>query len=200
MKKFLVISMVGLTAMGMGCGSRNAAKRVVIMASGKVILEGNTISLDPSFTHTEADQTFKDDKLQLTLKKTGDPDKTFTLDQDGVYVINLQNDTLIGSTINYGEQGRPGRITAEMLDHIIDSTKALMNGSSTAKDAYFLPPLTLKKVSDKLNTKVIGAYKGIPYSNEADNTGKVPDVIKFFTNKDKREALEDLINQKEKIK
>ena len=182
-------------------GASNNEKRVVVMASGKLTVTDKTIELDPSMSHNEQDLIFKDDKLTLTVKSTAGTSKTFDLTENGVYVLNLQTDTLTGGLVNYGATGRAGSITAEQRDKIIDSTEQLLLGknASDANGTYFLPPLTIKKVSTKTNTKIIGSFKGIPYSNSPDETGAVPDVIKFSTNKDKRQTLKELDSQKIKI-
>lgn len=185
----------------MACSGANHEKRIVVMASGKLTVTDKQIELDPSFSHNEQELIFKDDKLTLTVKSTAGLNKTFDLTENGVYVLNLQTDTLTGGTVNYGASGRPGSITAEQRDHIIDSTQQLLLGKnvSDANGTYFLPPFTIKKVSAKMNTKIIGSFKGIPYSNSPDDSGSVPDVIKFSTNKEKRETLKELDSQKIKI-
>jgi hypothetical protein len=203
MKKLTAIAACIIVIAFAACsGGGNNEKKVVVVASGKLTVTDKTIKIEPSLSHNEQTLIFKDDKLTLTVQNTEGPTKTFDLTDNGVYVLNLQIDTLIGGMVNYGASGRPGSITAEQLDHIIDSTQQLMLGTnaSDAKGTYFLPPFTIKKVSVKGNTKIIGSFKGIPYSNEADNSGSVPDVIKFFTNKQKREVLQDLMVEKAKIK
>lgn len=183
-------------------GGASNEKKIRIMASGKITVTDKTVALDPSLTHNEQDISFTDDKLTLTVKSTAGTSKTFDLAENGVYVLNLQTDTLIGGIVNYGSIGVPGSISAEQLDHIIDSTRQLMQGlnASDAKSTFFITPFSLKKVSAKTNTKVIGSYKGIPYKIEADNDGTVPVVIKFFSTKQKRETLDDLMQQRAKIK
>jgi hypothetical protein len=185
----------------MACSGANHEKRIVVMASGKLTVTDKLIELEPSFSHNEQELIFKDDKLTITVKSTAGLNKTFDLTENGVYVLNLQTDTLTGGTVNYGASGRPGSITAEQRDHIIDSTQQLLLGKnvSDANGTYFLPPFTIKKVSAKMNTKIIGSFKGIPYSNSPDDSGSVPDVIKFSTNKEKRETLKELDSQKIKI-
>jgi hypothetical protein len=104
--------------------------------------------------------------------------------------------------VNYGAAGMPGSISSDLLDHIIDSTKQLMAGqnASDEKKTFFLPPFTLKKLSTQDNAKIIGSFHGIPYSNDPDASGKIPEVYKFFTNKQKRETVEDLEKQRLKLK
>lgn len=203
MKNILLIAACGLLLFFTACsgGANKNEKRVVVMASGKLTVTDKTIELDPSMSHNEQDLIFKDDKLTLTVKSIAGTSKTFDLTENGVYVLNLQTDTLTGGMVNYGATGRAGSITAEQRDKIIDSTEQLLLGknASDANGTYFLPPFTIKKVSAKANTKIIGSFKGIPYSNSADDTGSVPDVIKFSTNKEKRQTLKELDSQKIKI-
>jgi len=203
MKNIFAIALCSLPIFFTACsgGGNNNEKRVVVMASGKLTVTDKTIELDPSMSHNEQDIIFKDDELTLTVKSTAGTSKTFDLTENGVYVLNLQTDTLTGGKVNYGATGRAGSITAEQRDKIIDSTEQLLLGknASDANGTYFLPPFTIKKVSTKTNTKIIGSFKGIPYSNSPDETGAVPDVIKFSSNKDKRQTLKELDSQKIKI-
>ncbi|MEP7279065.1 MAG: hypothetical protein ABI813_10515 [Bacteroidota bacterium] len=202
MKKHIIPASLVAMLFAACSGSGTHQKTIVVMASGQLTVTDKTIKLEPSFSHNEQTLNFTDDKLSLTLQNTDGPGKTFDLTENGVYVLNLQKDTLIGGLVNYGSTGIPGSITAEKLDHIIDSTKLLMQGlnASDAKRTYFIPPFSIKKVGAKSNTKIIGSFKGIPYSNEADGSGSIPDVIKFSTNKEKRETLKDLEEEKTKIK
>ncbi|HTL09089.1 MAG TPA: hypothetical protein VL307_12550 [Chitinophagaceae bacterium] len=203
MKQLSILAIASTMLLLNACsGGHTAEKRVVVMASGKLTVADKTITLDPSLTHNEQELVFPDDKLTLNLKTTSGINKTFDLTEPGVYLLNLQTDTLIGGLVNYGTLGMPGSITAEEMDHIIDSTQQLMQGTnaSDAKSTYFILPMTIKKISAKSNTKVVGSFKGIPYKNEAGEDGKLPDVIKFFSVKQKRETLKDLMEQRAKIK
>jgi len=204
MKKLSIITAYCISVCFMACsgGSGNSEKKIVIMASGKITVTDKSIELDPSLTHNEQEVVFKDDKLTLAVKSTAGANKTFELTDNGTYLLNLQTDTLIGGLVNYGTVGMPGSITAEALDHIIDSTQQLMQGTNTndAKGPYYVLPFSIKKISAKNNTKVVGSFKGIPYKNEPDADGNLPDVIKFFSVKQKRETLKDLMEQRAKIK
>ena len=203
MNKLLVIIGASICMLGIACsrGAGKKQKRVVVMASGKLTVADKTITIDPSRSHNEQELLFPDDKLTLTVKSTDGTNKTFDLTDNAVYVLNLQNDTLTGGLVNYGATGRAGSISAAERDRIIDSTQQLLLGKNVSdeKGTYFLPPFSIKKVSAKMNTKIIGSFKGIPYSNAPDESGAVPDVIKFSTNKDKRETLKELDSQKIKI-
>ncbi len=203
MKNIFILAVLFMSLGFMACtGGSKGEKRVVIMASGKITVTDKIVELAPSLTHNEQEVVFTDDKLALTLKTTTGSTKTFDLSDNGVYLLNLQTDTLIGGIVNYGSMGMPGSITAEEMDHIIDSTQQLMQGlnANDAKGTFYILPLNIKKISAKNNTKVVGSFKGIPYKNEADADGNMPDVIKFFSIKQKRETLKDLMEQRAKIK
>jgi hypothetical protein len=204
MKKLLIVPAYCIALFCMACsGSANKnEKKVMIMASGKITVTDKTVEVDPSLTHNEQSVIFTDDKVALTVKSTAGTSKNFDLAENGVYLLNLQTDTLIGGLVNYGSMGMPGSISAEEMDHIIDSTQKLMQGLNTndAKGPFFVTPFNLKKISAKSNTKVVGSFKGIPYKNEPDSDGNLPDVIKFFSVKQKRETLKDLLEQRAKIK
>ena len=203
MKKLSIVTACFTALAFVACsGGGNNEKKIVIMASGKITVTDKTVQLDPSFTHNEQDVIFKDDKLTLTVKSTAGTNKTFDLTDNGTYLLNLQTDTLIGGIVNYGAVGMPGSISAEEMDRIIDSTQQLMKGLNTndAKGPFYVLPFNIKKISAKGNTKVVGSFKGIPYKNDVDSYGNMPDVIKFFSVKQKRETLRDLLEQRAKIK
>jgi len=64
--------------------------------------------------------------------------------------------------------------------------------ASDEKKTFFIVPESIKKISGATSVRVVGPYKGIPYSVEADDSGKIPEVYKFFTNKQQRESLDEL--------
>ena len=205
MKKLSIVVACSIALCLQACSGNkttSSEKKIMIMASGKITVTDKTIELAPSLTHNEQEVIFKDDKLTLTVKSTAGTNKTFDFTDNGTYLLNLQTDTLIGGIVNYGSIGMPGSISAEQLDHIIDSTQQLMQGLNTsdAKGTFYIVPFNIKKISVKNNTRVVGSFKGIPYKNKTDADGNLPDVIKFFSVKQKRETLKDLLEQKAKIK
>ncbi len=133
MKKLFLIATCFIMLGFVACsgGASKAEKKVVVMASGKFTVTDKTIEIDPSLTHNEQEVVFTDDKLTLTVKSTAGTSKTFDLTENGTYLLNLQTDTLIGGIVNYGSVGMPGSISAEEMDHIIDSTQKLMKGENT---------------------------------------------------------------------
>lgn len=201
MKKIQTISFVLITVVFAAC-SGGGEKKVLIMANGKLTVTDKSIAIESGMTHTEQEVVFNDAKVTLTIKSNTGGEKTADLTEDGLYLLNLQQDTLIGGVINYGSKGMPGSITAEQLSHIIDSTQQLMLGqnASDEKKSFFLPPMALKKITAQTSAKIVGSFRGIPNSVEPDNSGKMPEVYKFYTNKQKRETLNDLMSESDKLK
>lgn len=182
--------------------SSSGGKKVVVMVSGKLTIDPNdqkNITIDPGTTHNEKEIVLTGSgKETLTVKSGGDT-KTFDVDQAGHYLLNLKSDTLVGGLVNYGSGGKTSNLTGEDVDRMIDSTQQLLQGKNTSDAAktYFIIPGTLKKISDNANSRIIGPYNGIPGTVDAED-GKTPEMYKFFTNKQKRESLEDLIRERKK--
>jgi hypothetical protein len=194
MKKVLIV--IGISSLTFASCSSKHEKKVFVLSNGKFTVDESqqTINLDPSNTHTEQELTYnKSDKVTITVK-TPDGTKTFDVPDDGSYVLSLKVDTLTGGIVNYGTAGSPASMSTEQYDHMVDSTQQLVEGknASDASKTFFILPSSIKKISSSTSVKVIGPYKGIPYSLEPDDNGKIPEVYKFFTNKQQRESLDDL--------
>jgi hypothetical protein len=195
MKKIFVAVTLG-SFLFAACSSSKHEKKVFVLSNGKFTVdEGQkNINLDPSNTHTEQELTYNTaDKVSITVK-TPEGSTTYEVPDDGSYVLNLKVDTLTGGMVNYGTTGRPTSMSTEQYDHMVDSAQQLIEGknASDEKKTFFVPPSHIKKISSSTSVKVIGPYRGIPYSLEADENGKTPEVYKFFTNKQQRESLDDL--------
>ena len=180
------------------CAS-NDVKKVTIIANGKMTMDETKqkIKLQPGNTHTEEELVFATgDKIALNIESP-DGVKTFDVNESGMYVLNLKVDTLVGGVVNYSSSGRTASISGEQLERMIDSTRQLIEGKNTSDEnkTYFIVPWNIKKISKNANVRIIGPYKGIPYKVETDGSGKPMEVYKFFTNKQKRETLNDLLNR-----
>jgi hypothetical protein len=182
--------------------SPGVEKKVVIMASGKIQVDKNskTITLEPGTQHNEDELTLSSKDSKITVKGYPDGDTSFDVPDNGLYLLNLKNDTLVGNLVNFGSAGIPTSITTDQLSHIIDSTQQLVDGknASDANKTYFILPASIKKLTNNLNAQVLNPYKNIPYKVEADKDGKAPEIYKFFTDKQKRESLNELIERMNK--
>lgn len=190
---FLCIS---VTSLLLAACSSSHTKKVFVLSNGKFTVDESkqNISLEPSNTHTEQELVFTSGAKVTVNVKTPEGTKSFDMPEDGSYVLNLKVDTLTGGLVNYGTSGRPASMSGEQFDRMVDSTQQLIEGknASDEKKTFFIVPESIKKISGATSVRVVGPYKGIPYSVEADDSGKIPEVYKFFTNKQQRESLDDL--------
>jgi hypothetical protein len=181
--------------------SPGVQKKVKIMASGKIAVDEATkiVTLTPGTQHNEADLVLTEKDKGVTVKSP-EGDHVYETPDGGTYILNLKTDTLIGNMVNFGNGGAPTSITTEQLEHIIDSTQQLINGqnASDEKKTYFLVPKTIKKLTANTNAQLINPYNNIPGSVSLDKDGKSPEIYKFFTAKQKRESLNELIERMKK--
>ncbi len=195
-----------LTSFALGCmaicmlaacgGSHH--KKVVILSNGKLTLDETKqkIKQDPGNTHTEEILEFTTDKVKLEVESAYGK-KEFDLTEDGVYLLNIKVDTLIGSVVNYGGSQKATSISGETLDRMIDSTRQMLEGKNVSdeKKTYWIVPNTIKKITAATNATILGPYKKIPSEVSVDGSGKPLEVYKFFTNKQKRETLDDMLKR-----
>ena len=200
--KYSMLCFFSLLLLFVVCSSEPHQKKVYVLSSGKFTVDDTkkNITLEPGNTHTEEELTFTgDDKITLSVKTPGGT-KNYDVNDEGSYVLNLKTDTLSGGIVNYGSSGRARSMSGEQFERMVDSTQQLIVGknASDEKKTYFIPPSSIKKISSSTSVRVIGPYKGIPYSIDADASGKTPEVYKFFTNKQQRESLDDLMRRMKK--
>lgn len=184
------------------CSQGGGGKKVTIMASGKITVsdqDPKKVTLEPGTTHNEKEISLDEAGKQTVSVTTPDGVKTFDAEADGRYLLNLKTDTLTGGIVKYGATNSRVTLTGEDVDRMIDSTRQLLVGANASDDkkTYFLPPFTIKKISNDADAKLVGPYNGIPGTLDA-SSGKVQEVYKFFTNKDKRSSLENLLKERKK--
>lgn len=198
MKKIIaLLPIVAIVLFSCSGGSAGSGKKLQIISSGKFTVDKTTINFEPGNQHNEQEITFPDkDKVTITVKSS-EGDKTYDITEDGTWLLNLKKDTVVGSIVNYGSSGTPTSIDADELNRMIDSTRQLMAGTNTSfeKKNYNLPPNTIRKISNSQTAILRSPYKLIPATVEVDKDGKSFEVYKFFTNTQKREALEEMIKR-----
>ena len=194
MKPVSLLALMAIICTVYSCSSAKG-KKVVVMSSGKMQVDSKdykTILFEPGTQHNDLELTLSSDDKIIIVKSNGS-EKKYDIPDDALYLLNLKSDTMIGNLVNYGSSGVPASISGEQLEHIIDSTKQLLSGNNADdKKTFFLPPNTIKKISDNINAQLLSPYKGIPYKVDVDKNGNPPEMYKFFTNKQKRESLDEL--------
>src|SRR5215210_671424 len=140
--KLTLISFISFFLYSCGGGG----KKVVIMASGSIKVNGNTINLQPGTTHNE--ETIVPDGDKITVNSPSG-NKDFDVKESGLYLLNLKKDTIAGSYQKTGTDNSQIVITQENLWERVDSLTMLMKGQgvSEAKRNYSLPPMTIAKIT-----------------------------------------------------
>lgn len=163
-------------------------KKVLIMASGKITVEGNKINATEGTTHNEQEVTVKEDKIVINSSMGT---KELPVDAPGLYILNIKNDTIVGSYQHIGTDNSVKRLTQDDLKRSIDSLELLMTGANAtaANRNYCIPPGKMALITGNTNAQVIGPYLKMPGSFEG---GKEYELYKFYTNKEVRETIEKL--------
>lgn len=164
-------------------------KRVLIMASGKVSVNKNNITLKAGTTHTEEYITIFDDNIQVNGP---DGQQTIALSEGGgLYIINLKNDTLVGSYQRVGTDDSQKKLSRAELKMQLDSLAELQLGKNVSpeKRNYWIPPYTAKKITENKLADIYGPFSSIPATL---SPGKEYEIYKFYTNKGVNEIIEKL--------
>ena len=196
-----ILPIVAILIAACGGSKTEGGKKLLVISSGKFTVseDQKTITWEPGGQHNEQVLEFGGDKVSITVKGP-DGDKPYELAENGAWLLNLKKDTVVGGIINYGTGNRPASISAEQLDHMVDSTEKLLLGQNTNdnKGPFFIPPMTIKKISSNTSSNLYSPYKLIPYKVEVDEKGNAPESYKFYTNTQKREELADLFKRMSK--
>jgi hypothetical protein len=184
MKKYIVVFISVISFSFYSCSG--GGKKVVIMASGTIKADGNTITLQPGTTHNEQTISPGGDKITVNAP-SGNIE--FDVKDPGLYLLNLKKDTLAGSYQKTGTDNSQIVITQENLWERVDSLTLLLKGQgvSEAKRNYSIPPMTVAKITGNTDAQIIGPYRKIPGSFDP---SKEHEVYKFFTNKEISDIIE----------
>ena len=186
MKKFIAISALACIIFLSACSGDS--KKIIVWASGKVSVNGSTVTLDPGNSHTTLEIPFTGEKLTV---KSPDGDVELPVPAGGVYILNLKKDTVVGSFVRVGEGIGETKISKEQLRQRIDSLNQLMAGTNvnaTAKN-FNIPPKKLTKITDNQRAEIIGPYLKTPTTFEG---GVEHEIYKFYTNKEVIEIVNRL--------
>ena len=114
-----------------------------------------------------------------------------TATDDGLYILNLELDTVLGSFQHVGTDNGTAKITQDVLKQKIDSLQKLVldQNVSEANRNYFVAPGKMVKITAETKAKVFGPFTSIPGSFDA---GSVPEIYKFYNMSEIREIIGNL--------
>ncbi len=155
----------------------------------EISTETNTIKATDGGGHEEKAVTLSGGKTVFKLS-TPAGEATVELLENGLYIVNVKNDTIIGSFQNYSDPKVSQQVmTQETLVKQIDSLQLLSEGKnvSAANRNFFILPNTAKKITDNANAMVVGPYHRMRSAETVD--GKAPEVYRFYSIKEIRETI-----------
>jgi hypothetical protein len=154
--------------------------------------DAKTIKAKDGSGHEEKEVIVSGDKLVFKLS-TPAGEATVEILDNGLYVVNVKNDTIIGSFQNYGDPRlAKNSITQENLKTQIDSMQLLSEGKkvSPAKKKFYILPNHATKITDNTNAMIVGPYHRMRSAETVD--GKAPEVYRFYSIKEIRETISKL--------
>jgi hypothetical protein len=186
MQRFLVILGLGMATALTACHS----KKILVYASSDIQVDntGKNITVAEGTTHQEKELDFSGGgAVDLAVQS---PSGKYTLEasDDGLYIANLKNDTVVGSYQHIGEDNGNPTISQEELKKKIDSLVQLVHGQNVSAGArnYFIPPGKIVRITGEAKSKIFGPFTTIPGGFDA---GSVPEIYKFYTNKEVWEII-----------
>jgi len=166
-----------------------------------VYFKGNSTANAETKTITVKDGPGSEEKVldfnsaeKVTLKIEGlDADASVDIPENGLYILNAKNDTIIGSYQKYSDPKTSQTvITQEQLKKDIDSLVQLTQGKniSAANKNFYVLPKQVVKVSDNIESFVVGPFHKM--TSVAKQGDKDPEVYRFYSIKEIRETIEKL--------
>lgn len=170
--------------LAIACGQ----KKILVMASGKISIKGNAVSVEAGNTHSEEIFLLGEDELVV---KNDAGNKAIPVPANGFYLLNLKNDTLVGSYRAVAAGAGKTLITQDELQKSIDSLQALSEGRnvSAASRNFFIIPGGIAMVTENTSADIIGPFRKLPTTFEG---GREYEIYKFYTNKEIREVIASL--------
>jgi hypothetical protein len=167
-------------------------KKVLLYANSKIQVDESQKNITVSEGTTQVEQELNFNSGDPVVLNISGPEGKYTLEvkEDGLFLANLKNDTVVGSMQHTGDV-KHTRITQEQLQLQLDSLRKLVRGeniSAVAKN-YFVPPGQIVKISNFTNAKIFGPFQPVPSAFDA---GSVPEIYKFYNLSEEKEIIAKL--------
>lgn len=186
-----LISFITITALT-ACSSHD--KKILVYASSDIQVDETqkNITVSEGSTHHEKELDFTgSDPVTLNIQT---PSGKFSLQatEGGLYIVNLKNDTVVGSYQHVGaDDGKVQMMPQDVLKQKLDSLHKLIVGENVSPAAknYFIAPGKIAWITAERKAKVFGPFVTIPGDFDA---ASAPEIYKFYTNKEVREIIDNL--------
>lgn len=189
------LSLVAVVLVTLSACSNNE-KKIMVLSKGdaKVDVAGKTIEVTNGAGSGEAEMVYNTaDKVVLKVKEY---DKVVEIEipENGYYILNTKQDTIIGSYQNYTSvevaNDTSKLITQEMIKKSIDSLIALTEGKniSAANRNYFILPYTSVKITANTKATIVAPFHNMTTIEKVGDQD--PEVYRFYSIKQIREKIE----------
>jgi hypothetical protein len=187
MKK--IIACLALVVLAASCADNS--KKIIVMSKGPADIntDTKTIIAKDGAGHDEKTISISDKKVSFKLS-TPAGDANVELLENGYYIINVKNDTIIGSYQQYTDPNLVKNVvTQEELKKKIDSLSSLVAGKnvSAANRNFFILPNTVVRISGNLDAIVVGPYHKMTSAEKVGD--KDPEVYRFYSIREMREEI-----------
>ena len=169
-------------------------KRIYVMSKGPAQYDeaAKTISAKDGNGHDEKILNISSAEVALKLNgPTGEA--SINLKENGLYILNIKNDTIIGSLQNYvSTKQQKDMMSQDELKVKIDSLQQLVAAKnvSTASHNFFILPNQAVKITDNLDAIIVGPFHQMTTAEKVD--GKAPEVYRFYSIREIRETITKL--------
>ncbi|MEI8074839.1 MAG: hypothetical protein WCH78_08825 [Bacteroidota bacterium] len=169
-------------------------KRIYIMSKGPAIYDeaAKTITAKDGNGHDEKIINISSAAVSLKLNgPTGEA--SLNLKENGLYILNIKTDTIIGSLQNYVSTNKQKEIMSQdELKVKIDSLQQLVAAKniSAAHHNFFILPNQAVKITDNYEAIIVGPFHQMTTAEKVD--GKAPEVYRFYSIREIRETIKKL--------
>jgi hypothetical protein len=188
MHKLAPLLLLALTIGFTAC--KGHSKKILVYASSDIKADETqtNITIGDGTTHHERELDFQGgDPVTLNMQ-TPTGKTVLVAAEDGYYIANLKNDTIVGSYQHVGAGDGESRLTQDQAKQKLDSLRKLCANEnvSQANRNYFIPPGKIVKITAETKAKIFGPFTSIPGSFDA---GSVPEIYKFYSVPEVREII-----------
>lgn len=168
-------------------------KRVYVLSHGSASIDTDNRKITASGKgHEEKEMKLYDEgKIDFQITSQAG-NATVSLPDNGIYIINVKTDTIIGSQVNYtAPKTEVDQISEEELRIHIDSLQQILSGNVSAeKKTFYILPNQAAKITANTEAQVITPFHRMT-SIEA-KKGEAPEVYRFYMISEARATLEKL--------
>jgi hypothetical protein len=169
-------------------------KRIIVMSKGPAQFDeaAKTISAKDGNGHDE--KIINLSGAEIALKLNGPSgEASVNLKENGLYILNIKNDTIIGSLQNYiTPKLKKDIMSQNELKIKIDSLHQLIEAKNinVANHNFYILPNQAVKITDNYDAIIVGPYHQMTSAEKVD--GKAPEVYRFYSIREIRETIAKL--------